>query len=85
MDPDNLRKLSLEPCFWKEEATGNTFEVVKYALAVAASEREECAKLCEITASAVLLLSGEMTRQELRTVMAVLRSRATAIRQRGRL
>ncbi len=41
---------------------------------------EECAKLLEMSSSELLLLGGEMTAQELRTVKAVLAERARRIR-----
>lgn len=44
------------------------------------SDLEAAAKLCEMTASEIKLLAGEMTAGELRTVRAVLSSRARAIR-----
>ena len=83
MEPDYLQELSQEPDFWTESSAGKTLDVVKFALAVAATEREACARLCELKRSEFLLLGGEMTAQELRTVMAVLKSRAAVIRQRG--
>jgi hypothetical protein len=45
-----------------------------------AQRTEECAKLLEMTSSELLLLGGEMTAQELRTVKAVLAERARRIR-----
>ena len=48
--------------------------------AAVAAERESCARLLELRASELLLLAGEMTAQELRTVQAVLSQRARAIR-----
>lgn len=83
VDPKYLRTLSQEPRFWHGEAAAKSLDVVKYALAVAAVEREECAKLCEISKSQILLLAGEMTAKELRTVTAVFKGRAAAMRQRG--
>lgn len=49
-------------------------------VAEAANAREECAQLLEISTAELLLLAGEMTAQELRTVKAVLAQRARAIR-----
>lgn len=46
-------------------------------------EREACAKLLELRTSELLLLAGEMTAQEIRTVRAVLDNRAKAIRNLG--
>lgn len=46
-----------------------------------AQRTEECAKLLEMSPSALLLLGGEMTAQELRTVKAVLSERARQIRR----
>ena len=45
-----------------------------------AAALEEAAKLLDLNASQLLLMAGEMTAQELRTVRAVLRNRATTIR-----
>lgn len=45
-------------------------------------EREACAKVLELKNSELLLLAGEMTKQELRTTQAVLAQRAAAIRAR---
>lgn len=45
-------------------------------------EREACAKMLELSNSELLLMAGEMTKQELRTVKAVLTQRAWAIRNR---
>lgn len=44
------------------------------------AERERCAKLLELSNQELLLLAGEMTANEIRTVKAVLANRATAIR-----
>lgn len=49
----------------------------------AADERAECAKLLRLSNTELLLLAGEMTAQELRTVQAVLANRATAIVERS--
>jgi len=49
-----------------------------------AKEREACAKLMELTRAELLLMAGEMTAQELRTVRAVLTNRAWAIRERSK-
>ena len=46
-------------------------------------EREACATLLELRDSELLLMAGEMTAQELRTVRAVLNQRASAIRMRA--
>lgn len=46
----------------------------------AAYAQHECAKLLELSTQELLLLAGEMTAQELRTVKAVLKNRAAAIR-----
>ena len=43
-------------------------------------EREKCASLLEISNSELLLMSGEMSAQELRTVRAVLNAMANKIR-----
>lgn len=48
-----------------------------------ATEREACASTLELSQSELLLLAGEMTAQELRTVRAVLANRAAAIRRRA--
>jgi len=40
--------------------------------ALVAATRDECARHLELTRSDVLLIAGEMTAQEMRTVMAVL-------------
>ncbi len=53
------------------------------AAAATLTERNRCARLCELTGPEVLLLAGEMSAQELRTVRAVLASRAAAIRSQG--
>jgi hypothetical protein len=45
-------------------------------------EREECAKLLELSNAELLLITGEMSRQELRTVKAVKNHLAKAIRSR---
>jgi hypothetical protein len=47
-----------------------------------AAEREACAKMLELPNGELLLMAGEMTKQELRTVRAVLTQRASAIRNR---
>ena len=46
-------------------------------------ERETCAQMLEMRDSELLLMAGEMTAQELRTVQAVLAQRARAIRMRS--
>lgn len=46
------------------------------------AENEACAQMLEISTSEILLMAGEMTAQELRTVKAVLAQRAAAIRRR---
>jgi len=46
-------------------------------------ERETCARLLELRDSELLLMAGEMTAQELRTVQAVLAQRARTIRMRS--
>ena len=46
-------------------------------------ERETCARLLELRDSELLLMAGEMTAQELRTVQAVLEQRARTIRMRS--
>jgi len=51
--------------------------------AASKSERESCAKLMELSNSELRLLAGEMTAGEIRTVQAVLKQRAVAIRTRG--
>jgi hypothetical protein len=48
-----------------------------------ATERESCAEKLELSRSELLLLAGEMTAQELRTVLAVLTNRAAVIRRRA--
>ena len=47
------------------------------------AEREACARMLELRDSELLLMAGEMTAQELRTVKAVLAQRAKAIRMRA--
>lgn len=49
----------------------------------AETERAECAALLRLSNSELLLLAGEMTAQELRTVQAVLKNRAAAIMERS--
>jgi len=44
-------------------------------------ERERCAKLLELSPSQIRLIAGELTAQEMRTVLAVLENRAQAIRR----
>lgn len=46
-------------------------------------ERETCAQMLELRDSELLLIAGEMTAQELRTVQAVLAQRARTIRMRS--
>ncbi len=46
-------------------------------------ERDACARMLELRDSELLLMAGEMTAQELRTVKAVLAQRASAIRMRS--
>ena len=48
----------------------------------ASDERAECAKLLRLSNTELLLLAGEMTAQELRTVQAVLKNRAAFIMDR---
>ncbi len=43
---------------------------------------EACATMLELSNSDLLLMAGEMTKQELRTVKAVLTQRAAAMRRR---
>ena len=43
---------------------------------------EACATMLELSNSELLLMAGEMTKQELRTVKAVLDQRAAAMRRR---
>lgn len=50
---------------------------------IAAKEREACAKLLELSTSELLLMAGEITAQELRTVKAVLSCLAARIRAKG--
>ena len=45
-------------------------------------EVEACAKLMELKRADLLLLGGEMSAQEIRTVQAVLTNRAAVIRRR---
>lgn len=45
-------------------------------------EREACAQMLELRNSELLLMVGQMTAQELRTVKAVLAQLADAIRKR---
>lgn len=49
----------------------------------AEDEREACARMLELRDSELLLMAGEMTAQELRTVKAVLAQLADAIRMRS--
>ena len=51
--------------------------------AAQAEEREECARMLEISNSELLLMAGEMTVQELRNVRAVLNAMANKIRNKG--
>lgn len=46
-----------------------------------AEEREACARSLEMTNAELLLMAGEMTAQELRTVQAVLKAKAAMIRR----
>ena len=46
-------------------------------------ERERCANLLELSPSQIRLMAGEMSAQEMRTVLAVLANRVLAIRQPG--
>ena len=46
-------------------------------------ERDACARMLELRDSELLLMAGEMTAQELRTVQAALAQRASAIRMRS--
>ena len=48
-------------------------------------ERTACANLMKIKRADLLLMGGEMTAQEIRTVQAVLTNRATVIRRRADL
>lgn len=50
---------------------------------VASEAREACAKLLESSSADLLLLAGEMTAQELRTVKAILAAKAREIRAMG--
>lgn len=43
-----------------------------FTRALMTAERERCAKMLDLTDSELLLMAGEMTAQELRTVKAVL-------------
>ena len=49
--------------------------------AAQAEEREECAKILTLSNSELLLIAGEMSAQELRTVRAVLNAMANKIRK----
>ena len=44
-------------------------------------EREVCAKMMELSDQQIRLMAGEMTAQEMRTVKAILKNRATVIRE----
>lgn len=46
---------------------------------VGEAERKRCAKLMRVSSAELLLMCGEMTAQEMRTVKAVLRQREAAI------
>lgn len=62
-------------------ATIESLESAESALSTATREAlEKAAKVCELSASELQLIAGEMTAGELRTCRAVLRSRAAAIR-----
>lgn len=51
-----------------------------YEARIRADQRERDAKLCEMSMQSVLLMTGELTSSERRTVKAVLANRAAAIR-----
>lgn len=51
---------------------------------VANSESEACAGLLDCSNSALRLMAGEMTAQEIRTAQAILAAKASEIRRRGR-
>jgi hypothetical protein len=56
-------------------------QIAKVAwFAAIAIECESCAQMLELSNSELLLMVGEMTAQEMRTVKAVLAQRANAIR-----
>ena len=54
----------------------------KLNLIIRADEREACAKMLELKTADLLLMAGEMTAQEKRTVKAVLAGLASKIRNR---
>ncbi len=62
-----------------DEAARQDTQAVKDAVN---EEREACAKLLELKSADLLLLGGEMTAQELRTLRAFMTNRAAAIRAR---
>lgn len=62
-----------------QRALNNLQEFLKSQVA---AETEACAKLMELKRADLLLLGGEMTAQEIRTVQAVLANRAAVIRWR---
>ena len=57
----------------------NTTDDIADAVAM---EREACARMLDLRDSELLLMAGEMTAQELRTVKAVLKNRGAAIMDR---
>lgn len=69
----------------RENPFGNWTEkdVIRGVIAGLRAGREKAAKKCELTASEILLLSGELDKEVLRTIRAVLMSRAAAIRGEG--
>jgi hypothetical protein len=55
-------------------------QIRAYGKACYAAEMERAATLCDMKPSEILLMAGEMTAPEMRSVRAVLGNRATAIR-----
>lgn len=58
-----------------------TTSTLLFAEEIARMVKEECAKLLEISNQELLLMAGDMSKQELRTVRAVLANRALVIRK----
>ena len=72
---------------WWKQNTGGVDRSSPLALevwrAAAEFEREACAKVLEMKRDELLLMAGEMTAQELRTVQSVLKRLALAMRCRS--
>jgi len=80
-----IAEIKRDPMFKLKEAMRERADLAEYTASEAYQRgMEDAAKALEILPSAIRLIGGELSAQEMRAVLAILRNRAQAIREKAK-